>query len=348
MNASPDGNYSELSRQVLVISAIVALVTLFLIFVWFARRVFFLIFGGILLAVMIRGIGDWIGRKTGMNRTLSITLVILLITLLIIGFSALFGVRIYTEAQKLTQEIPGSFQQVPDKLGQYPLIGRLMQEIPKLKDVAGPIWENFSSFFFSVTGAVMAVAFIAFLGVYLAYDPELYIHGLLRLFPARHRPHIGKALDLTGNILQWWLIGRLISMLVLGLLTGIGLWFLGINMALTLGVFAGIMAFVPYIGPIISFIPAGLVALSMGLTPLLWVLVLYMGIQIIESYVLTPLVIQRTILIPPLLTLTAQVILGMIAGVVGIVFAMPFTAVIILFVKYFYIQDVLGDEIEMK
>jgi predicted PurR-regulated permease PerM len=338
----------ELARQVLIVSSIVVLVGLVVVLIWFSLQILFLMFGGILLAIFIRGIAKWIARKTRLSRKWAISLVVLTIFLLAVLFSVAFGMQIYDQAMELTQELPGSLEQFHQMLSGNELGQLLLKAGPDLGKMFQQFLQNASSFFSSISGIVFSILFIFFLGIYLAYDPDLYVSGILQLFPSSKRPHIGQALNSMGFMLQWWLIGRLFSMGIIGLFTGIGLWVLGMPLAFTLGVFAGLISFIPYLGPILSFVPVVLLAATTGWNMVLYVVILYLAIQMLESYILTPIVLQRTVMVPPLLTLTAQVLFGMAAGVVGIVFALPITAMLIVLIKFFYIQDILGEDINVE
>jgi predicted PurR-regulated permease PerM len=337
----------ELARKVLITSVILVLVGFCAFMLWYALGVFFLIFGGILIAVLVRGVGRILTDRLRVPEKAAVTFVIFLIAAMIFAFATLFGVQIQNEIVLLMEELPSALDHLESTLGSSGPGRFAVQEMPKVSELAGSLWSNVSSFFSSVTGFLFSIAFMAFLGIYLSYDPHLYIRGILRLCPVNKRDHVSRALDTVGHILQWWLIGRLISMSVLGALTGIGLWLMGMKLAFTLGVFAAVISFVPYIGPIIAFVPIALLAVTSGWYMVLYVFALYMGIQTVESYILTPLVVQRTVAIPPLLTLTAQMLMGMAAGLVGLIFAMPVTAMIIVLVKYFYVRDVLGDTIDI-
>lgn len=131
-------------------------------------------------------------------------------------------------------------------------------------------------------------------------------------------------------------------MLIVAALTSIGLGLLGVPYALALGLLAGLLTFIPYLGPILSLIPAALVAL--GESPLLagYVALLYAGVQAIEG-MLEPVVQQKTVYLPPVLLLFGQVVLGVLVGALGVVVATPLTAALMVMVKMLYVEDILGD-----
>jgi predicted PurR-regulated permease PerM len=136
--------------------------------------------------------------------------------------------------------------------------------------------------------------------------------------------------------LYWWLLGRLVSMTVVGIATGLGLWLLGMPMALSLALLAALLVFIPNLGPILAAIPALLVALSEGM---FWpVLALYLLIQAVESNVITPLVDRQSVKLPPALLLSAQITMGLIAGVLGLILAAPLTVLATVLIKRLYVD----------
>jgi predicted PurR-regulated permease PerM len=136
-------------------------------------------------------------------------------------------------------------------------------------------------------------------------------------------------------------------MTIVGVITWAGLALIGVPLALTLGLLAGLLNFVPYVGPIVSAIPAVLLALLDGSRTAGWVALLYLGVQLLEGYLLTPLIDQRTVRTPPALLLTSQVIAGVTLGALGVVLAAPLLAVALVTVKLLYVEDVLGDDVEV-
>ena len=133
-------------------------------------------------------------------------------------------------------------------------------------------------------------------------------------------------------------------MLIIGATTAAGLSLLGIPLALTLGVLTGLFEIVPYIGAWLSAVPAALIAFQLGPWYSLGTLALYLGIHILEGYVLSPLVQRRTVHLPPAFALVAKVLLGDLLGIVGLLVALPLTVSVVTFVKIFYVQDALGDK----
>jgi predicted PurR-regulated permease PerM len=142
--------------------------------------------------------------------------------------------------------------------------------------------------------------------------------------------------------LRLWLIGQAISMIVVGLATGIGLWLAGVPSAVALGVIAGLTEAVPYVGPIVGSIPGLLVALTVGPETAFWALVVYVIVQQLEGYALLPIIQRRMVSLPPALTLFWIMAAGLLFGALGVVFAAPILVVIYVLVKRLYVREALG------
>lgn len=130
-------------------------------------------------------------------------------------------------------------------------------------------------------------------------------------------------------------------MTVIGVLTFVGLWFLDIPLALVLAFLAGLLSFIPYVGPILALLPAVLVAFAQSPNQALFVLILYLGVQGVESYLLLPLVQSWTVDMPPALTIAAILLLGVLFGGLGITLAAPLAAAGMVAVKRLYLEDFL-------
>jgi predicted PurR-regulated permease PerM len=185
------------------------------------------------------------------------------------------------------------------------------------------------------------IFFLIFLALFLAFDPKPYREGLIALFPRAQRSRAREVLAGVLQALRAWLLGRLISMVVLGVVIWLGLWLLGVPLALPLAVLAGLFEFVPIVGPIVAAIPAILVAFVEGPMLALYVAILYFVVQQLESSLLTPLVQERTVKLPPALTLFAVLAFGLLFGVLGAILATPLAAVLLVLVKMLYVEGTL-------
>jgi predicted PurR-regulated permease PerM len=244
---------------------------------------------------------------------------------------------------RLVDELPQAIQQIVDFAKEDMGLDGKKQTKETMVGLGGVLKKAGSVF--SVTMEALADAVIVFfVSLYLAYNPRSYVKGFLRLVPPGLRDNASKLIDTLGDTLKWWLIGIFMMMLVVGVLSGVGLWLLNIPLALTLGILAGLLTFIPYFGPIVSAIPAILMALLVDLSHAVYVILLYLVIHIIEGYILSPLVQQRTVYLPPILTLAAIAGMSVLLGIPGLIVATPATAILLVLVKKIYIEEILGDK----
>ena len=144
-----------------------------------------------------------------------------------------------------------------------------------------------------------------------------------------------------GTTLQLWFLGQFVDMIIVASLVGAGLFLLGVPLAATLAIFAGILNFVPYVGALAGAVPAILVAFSQSPTLALWVALLFCSVQMLEGNVIAPLIQKRTISLPPALTILSQTILGTLFGVFGLILATPIIAALLTAIRMIYVEGVL-------
>ena len=216
-----------------------------------------------------------------------------------------------------------------------------------MRTVAGKAFRAFQKMFATTLGLVANLGLIFFVGLFLAVDPALYRDGFAKLFPVRHRERITDVMNQMANSMFAWLNGRFIAMLITGVGTGAALWLLGVPMAITVGVITALLTFIPNLGGIIALLLAMLMAFTQGPTTVVWVIVIYMVLQLIESNVISPLIQQHQTSIPPALLLSFQVILGALTGFMGLLVATPLLAAGLVAVRELWVKDVLGDHTEV-
>jgi predicted PurR-regulated permease PerM len=195
-----------------------------------------------------------------------------------------------------------------------------------------------------VANFLVAVVIILFVGIFGAAEASLYRAGVLHLVPRPQRRRVVTTLEALVYNLRWWLLGQVVLMTLIGLTTTLGLWLIGVPLALALGTIAGLLEAVPYVGPWLSAIPAVLIALTISPGHLLMVAALYLTLHIVEGYVLVPLLQKRLVLVPSALTLVAQAALAELFGILGLFLAAPLTVVVMVLLKMLYVEDTLGDQ----
>ena len=334
------------ARRVCVAVAIAVLAVLILALLWAATDVLLMLFAAVLVACFFRGLANVFSDYTRVPVGWSLAIV----TTLLIGVTAMIvwalAPHVAGQVDELSRGVAVSVQQLRVELLRYEWGRRVLAEVPGVAELArrGNLLGRVTGIFSSTLGIIANTILVICLGLYLAIAPSAYLAGIVRLFPKHRRPRMTDVLNSVGDTLRRWLVGRAILMVVNGVATAAGLWLLGIPLALTLGTIAGLLNFVPNIGPIIAGVPAVLIAWTLGPVPALYVLLLYVVLQSLDGYLLTPLIQQRTVSLAPALTIAAQVLFGVLAGSMGLLLATPITAATLVLVRKLYLEDVLGDE----
>lgn len=329
---------AEIVRVALVIIALVG----FALLAWLVSDVLLLGFAAILVAVALRSFGSAIGKITGWSMAVSLPVAITAVAVLATAFAIFLGGQLVSQAGQIVDNFPALLDSLGERIGVADLgdllIGRINEWFarPGLVDSVLGITASAIS-----AGANLIVAITA--GIYLAFRPKTYSGGFLRLVPRDRRVVLGRAFDEAGNALSHWLRGQLISMLLVGALTTLGLWILGLPSALALGVVAGLLEFIPYAGPFLAAAPALLIALGEGGSTVLWVGGIFFVVQQLEGNVITPLIQQRVADLPPVVAILALVAMGAAFGPLGVLVAIPFTIVAMVFVTQLYVKEALHD-----
>jgi predicted PurR-regulated permease PerM len=345
-NFAPN-NRGALGGFLIRVGIITALV-LILLLLWYAVNVLMLVFAGILVAVFLRGLSGAVTRLTGLPAGWSLAAVIITILLAVGGLVWQLAPSVVEQAGELRRALPEAVRQGEARLAEYGWGRRLIEQMPTFQEAmpnGADAFARITGIFSSTLGVVANFVIIVFVGVYLAVDGRTYLNGLVRLFPFDRRARAGEVLDELGFTLWWWLIGKALAMIIVGVVTWLGLTLFGVPLALTLGLLAGLLDFIPNIGPFLAGIPAVLIALTISPTVALYVLIFYFVIQSLESYVLTPILQHKTVKLPPALTIVAQVLLGVLVGGLGLILATPLAAVAFVLVRMLYLEDTLGERI---
>lgn len=339
-----DGDFA---RRVLIGAGIVALLGLLLMATWAARDLVLILFGGVLLAVFIRALADPLAHRTGLPEWMAVAAVTLALAGILVGSAMLIGPPVARQVARVIERLPDAWATLERDLrgigwlqGQTALEQIRDQGIRQISNAV--TWVTRAITGVASTLGYMAVALV--IGLYLAFQPALYRWGVANLAPPHQREHV---LDVGRSVyvhLRGWLFGQLAAMAFVGVLTGLGLWALGFPMVAALAVIAFFLTFVPNLGPLATLLIAAGVALVEAPHKVLWVCALYIGVQFLETYLFTPVVQRRTATVPPALLLAAQILIGALLGMLGLLLAAPLTVAGMVLVRRLYQQDILGDE----
>jgi predicted PurR-regulated permease PerM len=309
---------------------------------WYLFDVLLLIFGGILLAVVLRAPADWLAAKTRLSAPWALALVLVLITATLVATGWLLGAAVREQGQAIAEQAPQTLERIQERLDSYGWARDRIDTDAILNGDQGAFLGRGLRVVSATFGALANVGLVLFMAVLFAAQPQLYEGGTLRLVPKHKRDRVREVMHRVGYTLRRWLLGQLCLMFFVGITSAIGLSLLGVQSALALGLLAGLLTFVPYLGPLIAAVVAILVSLVDGVVTAAWVALLYIGIQTVEG-LLEPLVQQRAVYLPPVLLLVSQLVLGVLVGFVGVVLATPLAAALMVMVQMLYVEDVLQD-----
>jgi len=306
-----------------------------------------LIFAGLVFGVFLGAIAGWIANRSPAPYRLAYALVVGAFLAAIAGGGYYLGSQATQRADQFVQRLQTSVEtaseryETPQWVEQFLPEGESLQSVllPNRGSVIPEMLSGFQRLGWGLTGTLV----ILFVGLYAAYEPQLYRTGLIKLVSPDRRDRAEEVLAQVQRALGRWIVGRIVSMGIIGILTAVGLWWLGVPLPMTLGVVAALLTFIPNIGPLLAAIPQLLLALNINTTTALYVLVLNIVLQTIESYLITPMIQRREVSLPPILTISAQLLMGALVGIIGVMMAAPLVVVAMVLVQMLYIHDRLGD-----
>lgn len=225
--------------------------------------------------------------------------------------------------------------------------GGALSRVPQsLSGQLGALSRYLFSFLSSTVSVIGGLLLILFIALYIGADPRLYYKGLLHLVPKPARPRANEVLGAVGTTLRRWLVTQLLMMVVIGVITTIGLTLLGVEAALPLGIIAGLLEFIPLLGPLLSAIPAVAMGFLDSPEKAFFVALLYAGVQFLENNILAPLLMKRGVDLPPIITLIGLSLMALVFGFLGMLVAVPVLAAVMVAVKLLYVEDVVGDDVK--
>ena len=328
---------SAFSRRVWLACGIVALVAIvFLLFKTLFSLVL-LILASVLLAIYFHGFAHLL-QKIKIPAKASVPVSVVFNLLLIVAFFWFVGARLEQQVAQLSDTLPKTIQTAQQKLTESPVGSKVvsyLQSSGNNKKTMAAVKQFFSSSF----GILSDLYIILLMGLFFTASPSIYTNGIVSLMPTANAKD--KTKQLFGEwytILKKWLVSQIIGIVFIGVLTGVGLLIVGVPLVFTLALIAGLLNFVPNFGPIIAFIPAGLIGLLQGTDTVLWIAGIYVFVQIVQSAVQQPLVQKKLVNLPPALTIIAQVAFGALGGFWGVLLASPIVAIITVVVNRLYLE----------
>jgi predicted PurR-regulated permease PerM len=307
----------------------------------------------VLLGVYLHAIADILRRRFRVPETVGLLSGVAITVGVLVGIFFLIAPAVSQQVQDLLANLPRFLTELDAT------ISRMIRGMPLLGRFGGGTSSLFGSTLNEIFGFLRGAAVpylkggvefliegvsVLVMAVYLARSPEIYAGGILALTPPGHRPLAHHILDDLGVTLKAWVVGQLASMVLLAALTTLGLWALGVPYFLAFGVFAGVSAIVPFFGTLLSTVIPALIALGVsGLPKALAVAGVGVGVHLIEANFVAPVVMERQVNLPPVLTIAGVLLLGKLFGLAGLVVAVPILVVIIVLLRHVLLGELYGD-----
>lgn len=348
--SEPAPAISDFTRRTLIA---VGVATAFVAAALLARalaQVFLMLFAAILFAVLLDAPARPLQRRWRVPHALGVSLVAIALAAAVVLLGWLGEPHVADQVGALLDRLPGDFRALRERLSQSDWAQALLRETQWPQDVLGSpsaVLKHVSGVFSGTLDALVSVGLSLVIGFYIAIQPKLYAGGIVRLVPHRRRDRARQVLHALGRALRWWLVGRIISMTAIGVLTAVGLVLIDMPLALGLGFVAGLFSFVPFIGPILSAVPAVLIAVVQGPWLIVYVLIVYGTVQFIEGNIITPVTQERVVALPPAVLLVSQVAMTGLFGITGLLLATPMAVAIIVIVQMLYVEDALSDRVHV-
>jgi predicted PurR-regulated permease PerM len=322
-------------------AAIFVAVALVPVLVWLLFNVILIAVGAILIAALLTLVAEPFTRWLKCPRAIALVISGVIIISIVGAAGYLFGTRAAAQLQQVLQLANQTIDNIRASL-QGSDFGKLI-----LSNVLGSNFSltGFVTGVFSVSLSFLTALVIAvFGGIYLAAQASLYRDGLIQLLPHPLRANGAETLEDISNALRLWMLGQMIGMVLIGLLSTLATWLIGLPLPFALGLIAGLFEFIPYVGPILGAIPAVLVAATKGLDTVLWTIAAYTLIQQVEGHLIAPLISREMVYIPPLVLILGIVAITTLFGLQAVIFAAPIAVILFVAVKKLYVRDSLGDQ----
>lgn len=313
---------AELKRAGVWVGLVVAI-----LLVWVLAQPLLLIVGGIVFAAMLDGGSRLLGRVLPIGRRWRLLIITISVFAFFVWVAVLAGTQLLDQVEAMRTLVTGQVERILAWAQQQ---GLLKQTIPVTeigKEVLGSL-GRLTSAVSSVFGMVASVAMIVVIGLFLAIEPRLYERGLAWMLPMDRRADYYRTMSAMGYTLRRLAAGRLLAMLVEGLATWILLSLGDVPMAGLLGLVTGLFALIPNIGALMSGTLMVLVGFSGGVETGFWAVGVYLAVHLVDGYIIVPMVARQSVDLAPALVLAAQLLLGALLGVMGLILADPMVAMI--------------------
>jgi predicted PurR-regulated permease PerM len=300
-----------------------------------------LVFGAVVIGILIRALADAIGRYTFIAGRWRLYAALVVIVAVVGVVAWVFGSQLSGDFSRLARTLVASWRELERRIAQFPGGAAFVSSFRGVALSARDMVPHLLSMVNSLTNAAIDLVLLLFGSIFFAANPSLYRAGLVQMVPKRHRPLADEALRDTGAALRQWMVGQFAMMVFIGVLTGTGLWLVGVPSAAALGVIAGFLEAIPYFGPILSAFPALAMAATKDMRTVLLALAVVTAVQQLEAALFTPYVHKKVVSLPPAVSVFGVVAMGVLFGPLGLLFAAPLLVTVFVLVKRLYVEEAL-------
>jgi predicted PurR-regulated permease PerM len=319
--------------------------------------VLLVLFLAVILAVYLDAVSGFLHRRLDIPQGLALGTAVALTLGALVGVVFLIVPAVASQVQDFITNLPSFLSELDQS------INRLFRSIPVLRrgvtegGAPGLLASSLNELFGVLRGALVPYlkggveliikgVSVFVMALYMARHPGIYLDGLIALIPPARRRLARVILFDLKVTLRAWVVGQLIAMVLLAALTTFGLWLLGIPYFLAFGVFAGIAAIVPFFGTLLSTLVPALFALGVfGLPKAVAVAALGIGVHLIEANFVAPVVMERQVNLPPVVTIAGVLLIGKLFGLAGLIVAVPILTFIMVLIRHILLGEVYGDPV---
>jgi len=318
---------------------------------WQIRQIVLVVFAAVVLATVLNQLVRLLQRFR-IKRGIAIAISVVFLLIILVGFFSLIAPQIVNQLQEFSNILPTILERIRswNNWLQNVIPGQVLEQIRGLEYLTQGLqtWlnrllNNFFALISSSLSIVVTLLLFLVLTIMLLIDPSPYRRGFILLFPAFYRRRVGEILDECETSLVGWIKGTLLTMLLIACLSYIGLLIIGVRLPLVNALLAGLLEFIPNVGPTLSLIPPMLLALIDVPWKAAAVVALYFGIQQIESLIVVPLIMKSQVSLLPAVTLLAVVVFSSFFGFLGLFLAIPLVIVLQIWIKEVLVKDVLNN-----
>ncbi|OCR00481.1 AI-2E family transporter [Oscillatoriales cyanobacterium USR001] len=323
------------------------IISLFIL--WEIRQLLLLLFVAVIFATALNRLVrqfQRLGIKRGIGALLSSVALLAILVL----FAAIVFPPFISQFNQLTKLVPEGLTLLEKGINQLfdwlpveakpflPSFGELGKQLqPLLSGLANNFFRLFSGFL-NLTGSFL---FVVVITIMLLLNPQPYRQGFLRLFPSFYRRRADQIFSMCETDLVAWILGTLFNMFVIGSVSGIALWILGVKLVLANALLAGFLEAVPNVGPVLSTVAPAAIALIDSPWKAVAVIIAYLLIQQLEQFLLVPVVMGQQVSLLPAITLLSQIFFASFFGFLGLFLALPLLIIVRILLREMIVKDVL-------